>query len=193
MNGPLAPFLLKLSAQFFAFIKRYDAAIARYRQLVAIDPKRQDIWRAMGFLYAEQKDPTNAINAFREAIKLDPADFTTRFNLGFIHHERGEHDAAIEQFTEVVRLSPIVDRAWYGLGLIYLGRDDLPKAIEHLKEAARLQYFNPHAAHHLIHAYKRAGQQTEAIAELNRLNGFDPNAAAAVAREVGFKLVPVKK
>jgi tetratricopeptide (TPR) repeat protein len=192
MPGPLAPFAHTIAANVCAFLKRYDAAIDHYRQVLAAEPARQEAWRNLAFLCSQSNREPEAIEAFREAIRLDPSDATTRFNLGFLHHQRGEHDAALEQFAEVVKLAPNVDRAWYGAGLIHLDRGNLEAAITHLAEAARIQYFNPHAAHHLVIAYKRAGRQDEAIAELNRLNGFDPNAAKAVAAETGYRLLPKK-
>lgn len=192
MLGPLAPYMHSFAAQGYAFAKRYDRAIAHYEQALAFDPQRQKAWRAVGFLYSETADPSNAIRTFREAIRLDPSDYTTRFNLGFLHHARNEFDAAIEQFEAAIKLSPALDRAWYGLGAIHLERGELDLAIERLKEAARIQYFNPHAAQLLVRAYQRAGKQSDAIEELNRLNGFDPKAAAATAAQTGFKLLPKK-
>lgn len=171
-------------AQVWAFVKRIDNAIAHYRRSVELDPDFQRAWRALGFLLASENDTVGAIAALRRAVALEPDDWPSRFNLGFLHHQRGEHDAAIEQFTAVTAGSPNLDRAWYGLGLIYLERGELEPAIANLERASKLQYFNPHAAHHLILAYARAGRHDAGRKELKRLEGYDPKAAKQAADEL---------
>jgi tetratricopeptide (TPR) repeat protein len=192
LQAPFATFAHSFAANALAFVKRYDAAIGEYRKVLALDPSDRKAWRNMGFLLSESKREQEAIEAFREAVRLDPTDAATRFNLGFLHHRRNENDAAVEQFDAVVKLDPNLDRAWYGLGLIHLERGDLEPAITALKEAARIQYFNPHAAQHLILAYHRAGRTADALEELYRLNGFEPKAAAQSAEATGYKLQPKK-
>ncbi len=171
-------------AQVWAFVKRYDSAIDHYRRSVSLDPSYQRAWRALGFLLASGKDTGGAIQAMQRAVALEPDDWSTRFNLGFLHHQCGDMDAAIEQFAAVTAGSPNLDRAWYGLGLIHLERGELEPAIANLERAAKLQYFNPHAAHHLTLAYARAGRHDEGRKELKRLEGFDPKAAKQTADEL---------
>lgn len=180
----LGAFVHYTCAQLWAFAKRYDSAIDHYRRSVQLDPSYQRAWRALGFLLASEKDNAGAVEAMRRAVALEPDDWATRFNLGFLHHQLGEHEPAIEQFNAVTAGNPNLDRAWYGLGMIYLERGELEPAINHLERAAKLQYFNPHAAHHLVLAYARAGRHDAGRKELKRLEGFDPKAAKQTADEL---------
>lgn len=183
-SNPLGAFVHYTLAQVWAFAKRYDSAIDHYRRSVVLDPSYQRAWRALGFLLASAKDTSGAIEALRRAVALEPDDWPTRFNLGFLHHQRGEHDAAIEQFAAVTAGNPNLDRAWYGLGMIHLERGELEPAIANLERAAKLQYFNPHAAHHLVLAYARAGRHDQGRKELKRLEGFDAKAAKQTSDEL---------
>jgi tetratricopeptide (TPR) repeat protein len=172
---------------FFTFFKRHRRAIQEFERALALDPGMLEAWRGAGFLYAQEKESGKAVAALQAAVKLAPDDADTRFNLGFLHHERGELDAAVTQFKEALRLKPLLDRAWYGLGLIYLDRRDLPAAIEHLQQAAKLQYFNPHAGHQLAIAYHRAGEHDKAVAELKRVESYDPKLGAQIAHDIGAR------
>ena len=174
-------------AHFYTFFKRHRRAIQEFERALAIDPGMLDAWRGAGFLYAQENESGKAITALQAAVKLAPDDADTRFNLGFLHHERGELDDAVTQFKEALRLKPLLDRAWYGLGLIYLDRRDLPAAIEHLQEAAKLQYFNPHAGHQLANAYHLAGEHEKAVAELKRVESYDPKLGAQIAHDIGAR------
>jgi tetratricopeptide (TPR) repeat protein len=187
MAGFLAPRAQYWLAQVHSFFKRYDAAIGAFERALALDPKMLEALRGVGFLYAQQRQPAKAIAALERAVALAPDDADTRFNLGFLHHERGDLDAAAAQFREAIRLKPLLDRAWYGLGTIELGRGELDAAIEHLREAAKQQYFNPHAGHQLAIAYHRAGRHADAVAELKRVESFDPKIGMQIARDIGVR------
>lgn len=187
MTGFLAARSHCWRGHFYTFFKRHRRAIQEFERALAVDPDMLEAWRCVGFLLAQEKETGKAVAALQAAVKLAPDDADTRFNLGYLHHERGELDAAATQFKEAIRLRPLLDRAWYGLGLIDLDRRDLAAAIEHLQEAAKLQYFNPHAGHQLAIAYHRAGEHDKAVAELKRVDSYDPKMGAQIARDIGVR------
>ena len=110
----------------------------------------------------------------------------TRFNLAFVLHQMGRHDAAITEFQRTVTDTPTNDRAWYGLGLCLADVGRLEQAVDALRQAAKLQYFNPHAGHHLALALHKLGRADEAREEYERVNSFDPKAAEQLRLELGI-------
>jgi tetratricopeptide (TPR) repeat protein len=170
-------------AQLVSIFRRYDVAIEEYRQVIALAPQDPRGWRCVGFLQAQQGRTSEAIDSFGEALRIDPSDSNTRFNRAFLFHQAQRFDEAIPEFERVVADNPNNDRAWYGLGLCLEHQGALEKAVDALKEAAKIQYFNPHAAHHLALLYHRLGRHEELLAEYERVNGFDPKTAALIKQD----------
>jgi tetratricopeptide (TPR) repeat protein len=186
MNERLRPWLHYNFGQLLSVFKRHEQALAEYQCAITINPGYTAAWRCIGFLQAQAKHPTAALEALNKALQLEPGDDATRFNIAFILHDLKRYPEAISEFEKIIGTSPKHDRAWYGLGICREQIGELENAAVALKQATQLQYFNPHAAYHLALLYHRLGQADNALTEYQRVLSFDPKCAALIRQETGI-------
>jgi spermidine synthase len=122
--------------------QRYDKAIRRFQQVLAIQPQHAAAYVHLGVNYTAQEDFAAAIAAYQEAARLNPEfvplvrqslnliahlqhakeqpdDPVGHFQLGYIYGNEGRFDAAITAFEKVVELAPDLPQGWLNLALNY--------------------------------------------------------------------------
>lgn len=174
-----------LRARLFMRLRRWDAAIAAYRDALAAAPDDLRATAGLGYLLGMQGRHSEAEPYLRRATALAPQRADLWFNLGFALDKAGRRREAVAALTEATRLDPRLDRAWYGLGLAHAGLGEHREAVRCLEEATRLQPMNGHAWYALGMAWHhcREPDQVKAVAE--HLAGFDPQMARQLIVETG--------
>jgi tetratricopeptide (TPR) repeat protein len=104
LGGPETQITFDL-AYTLARAGRVGSAIERYRQVVELDPQRQDAWVNLGDLLLEDGQSEPAIDAFRRALDLDPADPAAHYNLADALDLAGEFVNARLHWEAFVRLA----------------------------------------------------------------------------------------
>jgi tetratricopeptide (TPR) repeat protein len=94
-------------ASVLAELGHTDRAIERYRQVVELDPLRQDAWVNLGDLLATDGQSELAVEALQCAVELDPNDPAARYNLADVLDGIGEFENARPQWEMFLRLSPM--------------------------------------------------------------------------------------
>jgi Flp pilus assembly protein TadD len=82
-----------------------ERAIERYRQVVELDPLRQDAWVNLGDLLRTDGQTGPAIEAFRHALDLDPDDAAAHYDLADALHQLGEGSRASLHWNAFLRLA----------------------------------------------------------------------------------------
>ncbi len=163
--------------------RREEAAIAAYRDALAVQPDMLKALRTLGFLLAEKKDYGGAEAMLARAAELAPDDAGTWFNLGYVRDKATRRRPAIEAFQRAIALNAKLDRAWYGMGLAHAALGEHEEAAKALEEAATLQGMNGHAwyalgmAHHHCHRPDKVKDIAEHMAR------FDPQMAKKLIQE----------
>jgi len=128
--------------------QRYDEAVRRFREVLAIDPRQAAAYVHLGMSYAAQERFEASIAAYREAghlnpdlgklvdqsidlverlqqAKARPADPDAQRRLGEIYAADGRSDRALECFERVVALAPQRPEGFWSLARQYEaeGRD----------------------------------------------------------------------
>lgn len=100
------------------------AAIAAYRQALALDPDHVDARVNLGRIRQGEGDIAGAVDLYRQALDLDPTHAIARFNLGTACEDEGQTEAAIAAYEAVA--AELTD-ARYNLARLYeqTGRRDL--------------------------------------------------------------------
>jgi tetratricopeptide (TPR) repeat protein len=73
-------------------------AATLFRQALALEPRRADLWNDLGVILVRSGDLPAGIAAFREALALRPADPEAHRNLAVALERRGQAGAAIRHY-----------------------------------------------------------------------------------------------
>ncbi|MEF9995834.1 MAG: tetratricopeptide repeat protein [Burkholderiaceae bacterium] len=163
---------------------RRTAAMAAYGRILQCCPDHADARMVLGNWLAEADDKVAAIEQFRCVVEHDKSHADAWFNLGFLHEERGELAAAEACLRQALELNPQFDRAWYGLGLVRVRSGHLDEAVLAFQRNVKLQPFSPDGYCQLAMSLQRLGRTEAAHKVLHQLQGFEPNAARALARDL---------
>jgi Tfp pilus assembly protein PilF len=86
--------------------KRYEEAIASFREALRYDPKDVAAQAGVGEAELEQDHYAEAAVAFRAALRLAPEDGALHNSLGITYALSGRRAESIEQFEAAVRFAP---------------------------------------------------------------------------------------
>lgn len=86
--------------------RRYDAAIATFRAILAVDPGNLLARRDLGVALIGHKDVQKAIPELQQVAAASPDDYVTRYELGIANEEAGQLRQAADQFELAARLAP---------------------------------------------------------------------------------------
>ena len=165
-------------------LKRSEAAMRCYRELLALDPNDEVARSTLGNLLMEAGDAAGATDAFVRLVQFNPDNAEAWFNLGYIYEQRDMLSDAERCFRRTVELRPTIDRAWYGLGLVLIRCGRLREAIGPLKKNIELQPFSPYGYYQLAMTYHHLGDSGEAWRIQEKLKGFEPRYAATLKRDI---------
>jgi tetratricopeptide (TPR) repeat protein len=163
---------------------RYAAAITRFDEALARDPRFMRAHDNLGLCYEMLDDPTKAIEHYHEAIRLNREASSKSpwppTNLGILLRERGERAEARALFEEALRYDPAFAKGHYELGVLLDQQGDTESAVRELERAAALDASYPEPHYVLARIYRRqgnAGRADEAMATFLRLrDARTPNA-----------------
>src|SRR5262249_21252344 len=101
---------------------RLSEAIAKFREIVAIDSLDPKARTDLGVALAQAGDRKGAIEQLTEALQIAPGNAGVRYNLGVIMAELGAEQEAIEHFQAATRSDPQLTRAHFQLGNLLMRR-----------------------------------------------------------------------
>lgn len=86
--------------------RRYPAAIAVLRNILATDKTNLLVRRDLGLALVELKDFQHAITELQQVAAAAPDDYVTRYQLGLANERAGQLRAAADQFAVAARIAP---------------------------------------------------------------------------------------
>jgi tetratricopeptide (TPR) repeat protein len=84
---------------------KYAEAAENYRLCVQIYPKKTESYKNLGYIYAQQKNDSAAIDIYMKAIQADSADMEVRSSLGVLYYRNKQYDKAIAALQPVIQKS----------------------------------------------------------------------------------------
>jgi Flp pilus assembly protein TadD len=81
-----------------------DAAIEKYREAIALDPKLAIAWNALSVALRQQGDLEAAVEAGRKLVELEPDDPLSHTNLSILFQMQGSIDAAEDEKALAMQL-----------------------------------------------------------------------------------------
>ncbi|MBV9624466.1 MAG: tetratricopeptide repeat protein [Acidobacteria bacterium] len=171
----------------------YDAAIAEYRQVLAMEPQRPGIHYRLGrTLLARARattsaeDRTAAAKEFQKELEVDPANANSAYELAELHRNAGEFEEAEKYFERALQNYPQFEEAHLGLAAVLMSLQKPDLALPHLKQAISLNRENEVSWYRLSQveaALGNSSEQRNAMAEFQRLHAQKIN-----QQEAGKKL-----
>lgn len=138
-------------------------AQVRYRQVLALAPRRFDALHLLGVVLRQQGDAQGAVALIEQAIAIDPGQATAHCNLGAALQDLGRSRDALASFEAALQRNPGYALAWSNRGnaLRKLGR--LPDAVDSYERALALRPNYPEAWCHRAITLLDLGQAQDAF------------------------------
>jgi tetratricopeptide (TPR) repeat protein len=171
----------------------YDAAIAEYRQVLAMAPRRPGIHFRIGralLSRGRQNDAepgqtgAEARREFEQELEVDPTNANAAYEIGELGRKAGDLDTAHTFFARALTHYPDFEEALVGLGRTLAAQGQPALALPHLRKAVDQTPSNDVAWYQLARAYGALGQkaeQTAALAAFTRARDAREGRASAIA------------
>jgi tetratricopeptide (TPR) repeat protein len=145
-------------------------AIARYEELLKVDPMLAAAYNNLGSLYLRQKEYKKAVTTLDKGLKLDPKMTSAMALLGIAEYEMGNYASARKHLETALRANPKDENAELFLANDLMSMGDMDAAIHHLEQLSARQPKNQEVLYLLGKVHMKLSE--EALAKLNEI---DPN------------------
>ena len=181
----------------------YSAAVAAYKEAIALDPESVDLRVTLGALYLKNRNVIDAEAQAREATKIAPANIEVRKLLARIYFaqtfvgttlDKEKARATIKELEEIVKLDPKAKiespnekegvPALTLIGGLYLSIDEQDKALEAMKKVSENDSSSDEAHYQLADIYYKKNKFREAAAAARKaydINQKTPDPRKTVA------------
>lgn len=160
---------LVLSAQ-----GKLDAAIARYRQALALQPDYVEACNNLGNALMDQGKLEEAVTCLRRALSLNPKVAETHNNLGNVLKDQGKLGEAVACYRQALALRPDYAEAHSNLGNALTVQKRLDEAVACYRQALALKPDIAEVHNNLGTALKDQGKPDEALACYRRALALKP-------------------
>jgi len=119
--------------------------VEHIKEILAQDSTNYDAWVALGNLYFDANQPTEAIEHYEHAIAIRSGDINVLTDLATMERAAGDPKKAIEILKQVVADDPTFGQAWFNMGVIYsLDLKDNKNAVAAWKRFVATSPESPH-------------------------------------------------
>jgi len=158
----------------------YDQAIAEYREVVQLEPRRPGIHYRIGrslmgrfWQRHSPDDPPAAEKEFEQELQIDPGNANSAYELGEMRRKVRQFDDAQHYFEQALQHYPDFPEAQLGLAAVLLEKKMPAQALLHAQRAVALDPENEVAWYRLAQIQKtlgNSGEQQKALTEYRRLH-----------------------
>ena len=146
-----------------------NAAVAQFRQAIAIDSQLPGVHFELAELLNTSQDPVvkkEAEKEYRAAFAINPEDEVALSRLADIAVQRGDVQEAYQEYTQAVAMRPADSDAKLGLAKVLIGMNQPDKAQTLLEQTVQLNPTDATAHYRLATFYREKGRMDDAKREL---------------------------
>ncbi len=143
--------------EFYRKKGRLDEAIAKFEQILSLDPNSVSTHNNLGLAYFRQGKLDEAISAYKKALSLNPNLAKVHSNLGDAYSKKDRLDEAISAYKKALTINPNYAKVHNNLGDAYAKKGRLDEAIFACKKALAINpdYAVAHISLSEFYYYKR--------------------------------------
>jgi tetratricopeptide (TPR) repeat protein len=149
-------------------------AVAAFRTVAGLEPKRADVHVNLGIALADTGDLQGALGEFTHAVRLDPRSGIARYNRGRVLRDLQRDAEAKAELETAVRLNANEAEWWSTLASIARTTDDKQEFLRGLRMAAALEPRSALRRSELGQALQETGDRNGAIAQWREALSIDP-------------------
>lgn len=155
-------------------VLRYEEALLRAREAIALKPDYAEAHFIAGLCQAALGRIDAAMSSYREAIRINPSLARAQNNLGILLMEQGDLKDAAACFESAIRTSPSYAQAHNNLGNLYKNRGLPSTSVSCFEKALSIspEYADAHS--NLAGALKDLGRTDEALSRYQKALHLDP-------------------
>jgi tetratricopeptide (TPR) repeat protein len=116
----------------------YQAAMARVREAIRLDPKLAEAHRSLAQIFGNTGRHEDALPEAREAVRLAPEYDKAHNTLGANLFDLGDFEGSIQEYRRAIAINPRYGLAYYNLGVSYERIGEFEKALAAYQQAERL-------------------------------------------------------
>ncbi|MBW4622777.1 MAG: tetratricopeptide repeat protein [Cyanosarcina radialis HA8281-LM2] len=146
----------------------WEAALASYDRLLALEPNNSDAWNLRGAVLYQLERYEEAISSFDQALALEPNN-SDAWNLqGMALYKLEHYEEAISSFSQALVLVPDSAADWHLRGMALYKLERYEEAISSFGQVLALQANDFPARYHRAKCYALWGKVDEAIKNLQQ-------------------------
>ena len=135
--------LYNLKGAINAGLKKFDIAIASYKQAIKIKPDYAEAHCNLANAFRDMGDPENAIRNYKKAIKIKPNFADPYCNLGSLLKNKEDLKNTIRNYKKAIKIKPNFAEAYNNLGLALYEKQFVQKNFEYaIKNSPTAEAYN---------------------------------------------------
>jgi tetratricopeptide (TPR) repeat protein len=166
-----------------------EKAIKVYKDIIKLQPSRDDLQTALGNLYLAENRVGEAVQAYEAAVRIYD-DANNRFSLGQGYLKANRYDDAERQFEKVIKMTPRSANGYFGLGQTYSAQKKFGAAIQEFERAVSKKRDFWAAYAEMGYTYADAGQLEKAKAIRSDLEYKDKSYARTLGEHIEKRTAP---
>jgi len=103
--------VLTILAEHYIDEKQYDSAIASYKKMIDLEPRKAAGYSNLAYVYGLKNDPDKEIQYYNMSLKYDPDDSLAYMNLGEAYEKKGLYEEAQKAYRDAYALNPDLTQA----------------------------------------------------------------------------------
>lgn len=170
---------LQLRAMIAARQQDYATALHYIERALQQAPHSSLFYNALGTIYADAGQPSEAEQAYLKAVQLDANNAAAWHNLADCQHTQNRFEEALLGYREALRCQPDLPEAHNGLGQLLICQKEYAQAFSHLMRAIELRpdYFKAHC--NLAEVLRFQNRPADMQTVLERATVLNPSSAEA--------------
>jgi tetratricopeptide (TPR) repeat protein len=161
---------LCLQARVWAGMGQWEKARLACKEILMIDPRRQDAINCLGLSYAALGKTGRAVAVFREGLEKLPGNGMLMFNLAQMLEKTGDPGGAEKAYYRLLWMDPRNDVARYNLALLYVSGGYYSHALPHFEKLEAENPGQPYYSYQAAWALLGMGQLNEAERKLLKIS-----------------------